>query len=213
MLLFSGCYFGKTLESSYYILEYIPNISEARETKGVYPYTLRMRDFSIAESYRRSQIVYRKSALQMQFYSYHLWAVDPERMVNDMLVKHLKSAHLFENITRSVESFAPDFYLDGDVQAIEEYDTEDQWYAHLAIEYKLENTKTNQIIWRKTFDLRKKVAQQEPIYLVREITALLETMNNKVVEELDIALDENYVKNLSSDSLKNKTLPAPTSKP
>ena len=41
------------------------------------------------------------------------------------------------------------------IQAIEEYDTKDKWYAHMAIEFKLEDAKTNQIVWKKLFDAKK----------------------------------------------------------
>ncbi len=186
----NACFFGKPTESKYYVLDYVPTPTKERLEKGPYPFTLRVRDCNIAEAYRRSQIVYRQSANQMEFYGYHLWAVDPDRMIGDLAVKHLKAARLFENVTRTVESYIPDFYLGADIQAIEEYDNKDSWYAHLAIEYQLEDAKSNQIVWKKMFDLRKTVAQQEPVYVVRELSFLLETMNDRMTKELEVVLDE-----------------------
>lgn len=190
LLALGGCYFSKPTGTQYYVLDYIPTPSPERLTKGPYPFVLRMRDPSIAEAYRRTQIVYRQSANQMQFYSYHLWAVDPERMVGDMVLKHLKAARLFDNVTRAVESYLPDYLLSIDVQAIEEYDAKEQWFAHLAIEFQLEDAKTSEVVWKKVFDLRKTVAQQEPVYVVRELSYLLESINERLVKELDVALDE-----------------------
>jgi len=190
MAALGGCYFGKPAETKYYVIDYLPTPPPERLTKGPYPFTLRMRDPSIAEAYRRTQIVYRQSANQMQFYSYHLWAVDPDLMVGDMVQKHLKAARLFDNVTRTVENYVPDFFLSTDIQAIEEYDAKEQWYAHLAIEFELEDAKTNQVIWKRLFDLRKTVAQQEPVYVVRELSYLLETINERLVKELDVVLDE-----------------------
>ncbi len=189
-LALAGCYFGKPTDTKYYVVDYIPTPSKERLEKGPYPYVLRVRDCNIAEAYRRSQIVYRQSANQMEFYGYHLWAVDPDRMVGDLVIKHLKAATLFENVTRTVETYVPDFYLGCDIQAIEEYDGKDAWYAHLSVEYQLENAKTNQIAWKSLYDLRKKVAQQEPVYVVRELTSLLETINSRMVKELEVSLDE-----------------------
>lgn len=192
LVLLAGCGFliSKPTETRYYMLDYIPTPPPERVRKGPYPFVLRMRDPSIAEAYRRSQIVYRQSANQMQFYNYHLWAVDPDRIIGDLVMKHLKAAQLFENVTRAVENYVPDFFLTTDIQAIEEYDAKEQWYAHLAIEFQLENAKTNQIAWKKVFDLRKTVAQQEPVYVVRELSFLLETINDRLVQELDVVLDE-----------------------
>jgi cholesterol transport system auxiliary component len=186
----SGCYFGKQTETKYYVLDYIPTPPKERIAKGPYPFVLRMRDCNIAEAYRRSQIVYRQSANQMEFYGYHLWAVDPDRMITDLAIKHLKAAQLFENVTRSVENYVPNYLMGCDIQAIEEYDNKDSWYSHLAIEYQLEDAKTNQIVWKKLYDLRKSVAQQEPVYVVRELNYLLETINNRMAGELEVALDE-----------------------
>jgi ABC-type uncharacterized transport system auxiliary subunit len=200
LLALGGCYFGKPTETKYYVVDYLPTPPPERLAKGAYPFTLRMRDPSIAEAYRRSQIVYRQSANQMQFYSYHLWAVDPDRMIGDMVLKHLKAARLFDNVTRSVENYVPDFFLSTDIQAIEEYDAKQQWYAHLAVEFQLEDARTNQVIWKRLFDLRKTVAQQEPVYVVRELSFLLETINERLVKELDVVLDERKHRRAQGDS-------------
>lgn len=208
--LLAACgFFAKTPVTEYYVLDYLPTPPKERLDKGPYPYVARVRDCNIAEAYRRSQIVYRQSANQMQFYNLHLWAVDPERMVNDLEIKHLKAARLFDNVTRSVENYVPDYFLSCDIQAIEEYDNKSQWYAHMAIEYQLEDAKSSQIVWKKLFDLRKTVPQQEPVYIVRELSSLLETINDKMVSELEVALDEAKYKVLTSrDSVAADTLSA-----
>lgn len=183
--LLTGCFFGRTVETKYYALDYIPSPPPERIKKGPYPFSVRLREPTLAEAYKRSQIVYRQSAYQMQFYSYHLWVVDPDRMISDLLLKHLRAARLFENASRSVEATRPDFQLTTDVQAVEEYDSPDTWYAHMAIEYQLINDSTGQVVWKQSYDLRKAVAQQEPVFIVRELTALLESINNQLVIDLD----------------------------
>ena len=203
LCLLAGCFFGKLPETKYYLLDYVPTPPAERVQKGTYPFVLRMRDCSIAEAYRRSQIVYRQSANQMQFYGLHLWAVDPDRMITDLAVKHLKAARLFENVTRTVENYVPDFYLSCDVQAIEEFDSKENVYSHLSIEYQLEDAKTNQIAWKKLFDLRKSVSHAEPVYVVREMSALVETVNDRLVQDLEVVLDEaKYKKQQKADSAK-----------
>jgi cholesterol transport system auxiliary component len=192
----AGCFFAKPQESKYYVLDYAPTPPKERLEKGAFPFVLRMRDCNIAEAYRRSQIVYRQSANQMQFYGYHLWAVDPDRMITDLTVKHLKAARLFENVTRYVENYVPDFLLSCEIHAVEEYDSKEKWFAHLSIEYQLENAKTNEIVWKKLFDLRKSVPQQEPVYVVRELSFLAESINERLTKELEVALDEANYKNL-----------------
>ncbi|MDQ3000571.1 MAG: PqiC family protein [Fibrobacterota bacterium] len=189
-ILLTGCFFAKPQVTQYYVLDYLPTPPMERLEKGPFPFVVRVRDCNISETYRRSQIVYRQSANQMQFYGLHLWAVDPDRMIGDLMVKHLKAAKLFDNVTRAVENYVPDFLMSCDIQAIEEYDSKDQWYAHLTIEYKLEDAKTNHIVWKKLYDLRKSVPQQEPVFIVRELSFLNESINERMVKELEIVLDE-----------------------
>ena len=214
-LLLSSCgFFAKPQVTQYYVLDYLPTPPKERLEKGPYPFVVRVRDCSIAEAYRRSQIVYRQSANQMQFYGLHLWAVDPDRMINDLAIKHLKAARLFDNVTRSVENYVPDFYLSCDIQAIEEYDSKEQWYAHLAIEYQLENAKTNQVVWKKLYDLRKAVPQQEPVFIVRELSFLLESINDRLAQEMEVVLDEAKDKTLAhKDSAPADTLSNAKAKP
>jgi ABC-type uncharacterized transport system auxiliary subunit len=212
--LFAGCFFAKPQVTQYYVLDYLPTPPKERLEKGPYPFVLRVRDCSIAEAYRRSQIVYRQSANQMEFYGLHLWAVDPDRMINDLAIKHLKAARLFDNVTRSVENYVPDFYLSCDIQAVEEYDGKEQWYAHLAIEYQLENAKSNQVVWKKLYDLRKTVPQQEPVYIVRELSYLLESINDRLTQEVEVALDEAKDKTFTrGDSTASDTLSNAKAKP
>ncbi len=186
----TGCFFGKTPETRYYTLDYTPVSTEPRLARGPYPFAVRLREPSIAEAYRRSQIVYRQSAYQMQFYSYNLWAVDPERMIGDLLFKHLRAAQLFENVTRVAESVPPDFQISCDVRAIEEFDGPDKWFAHIAVEYQLIDEKTGQILWKELYDLRKAVPQEEPVYVVRELASLTSIIHDRVVEALEPVLQE-----------------------
>jgi uncharacterized lipoprotein YmbA len=187
-VLLTGCFFGRSPETKYYTLDYVPAPSAERLERGPYPFTVRLREPTIAEAYRRSQIVYRQSVYQMQFYSYHLWAVDPERMVGDLLFKHLRAARLFDNVTRAAESTPPDFQITCDVRAIEEFDGPDKWFAHYAAEYQLVDERTGDVLWKQLYDLRKAVPQQQPVYVVREIAALVAVAHDRLVEELEPVL-------------------------
>jgi ABC-type uncharacterized transport system auxiliary subunit len=124
----------------------------------------------------------------MQFYSYNLWAVDPERMVGDLLFKHLRAARLFDNVTRAAESTPPDFQISCDVRAIEEFDGPDKWYAHYAAEYQLVDERTGNVLWKQLYDLRKAVPQQEPVYVVRELASLVALAHDRLVDELEPVL-------------------------
>jgi ABC-type uncharacterized transport system auxiliary subunit len=198
-VLLSACFFGRSVQSQYYVLDYTPAPSAERLQHGPYPFVLRLRNPVISEAYARDEIIYRESPYQVSFYAYHLWAVDPDRMIGDLLLKHLQAAQLFKNVIRTVEPYAPDFTLTADIQAIEEYDEADNWYAHLAIEYQLLQSRSGQVVWKKLYDLRRVVPQKEPVYVVRELSGLLETIQDSLVGDLEVPLGQAESR-LSADS-------------
>ena len=72
--------------------------------------------------------------------------------------------------------------------ALEEYDNEDEWYAHLAMNMTLQNVRTREQIWSRSWDYRKKVRQLEPVFVVRELSALLEVIVEEAVASIDSTL-------------------------
>lgn len=182
MLLF-GC-FGRVAESRYYQLDYVPTPKEMLNG-APHPFTVRVRDFDIAEVYKRNNIVYRQSPYQLHFYNYEMWAVKPEYMVADILFRHLDAAKIFSDVRRSIDATEPDFTVHGTVRALEEYDNQDEWYAHLAMNMNLQDNRTKSVLWSREWDYRKKVSHFEPIYVVRGLSELLELINNEAVADID----------------------------
>ncbi|MCL2207719.1 MAG: ABC-type transport auxiliary lipoprotein family protein [Fibromonadales bacterium] len=182
-LLLLGC-FGRIIENRYYQLDYVPTPKEML-SEAVYPYTVRIKDFDVAEVYRRNNIVYRQSPFQLHFYNYEFWAVKPEYMVADVLFRHFEAAKLFSEVRRSVDAEEPDFTVSGTIRALEEYDNQDEWYAHLAMNMHLQENRTKKILWSREWSYRKKVSNFEPIYVVRGLSELLELINNEAIANID----------------------------
>ncbi|MCL2260705.1 MAG: PqiC family protein [Fibromonadales bacterium] len=176
--------FGKITESRYYQLDYVPTPKEMLNGTA-YPFTVRVRDFDIAEVYKRNNIVYRQSPYQLHFYNYEMWAVKPEYMIADILFRHLDASKIFSDVRRSIDATEPDFTVHGTVRALEEYDNQDEWYAHIAMNMNLQDNKTKKVLWSREWSYRKKVSNFEPIYVVRGLSELLELINNEAVADID----------------------------
>lgn len=169
----------------YYMLDYVPTPDPATIEKGNLPYSLRIKTLNISEAYRRPEIVYRQSAHELLFYNFHKWAVKPEHLVSDMVFKHIRESHLFRGVTNSLADFEGDYALSGEILAIEEYDSKDKWYAHMAISFTLEDNAKRKQVWQKTYDFRKSIAQEEPVYVIRELSYLLEYITTQLCRDLD----------------------------
>jgi len=186
-LIFFGC-FGRFIENSYYQLDYVPTPKEMLN-ESAYPYTVRIKDFDVSEAYRRNNIVYRQSPYKLHFYNYELWAVKPEYLVSDMLFRHLEAAKIFSDIRRSIDVEEPNYTISGTIRALEEYDNQDEWYAHLAMNMHLQENRTKRILWSREWDYRKKVSNLETIYVVRGLSELLEYINNEAIADIDSVMN------------------------
>jgi ABC-type uncharacterized transport system auxiliary subunit len=191
LLLIFNC--GKLPVKQYYVLNYLPSSSRDRINQSAYPYTVRLREFDIEEAYNRLQIVYRKSPFSLQYYIYRVWAVKPTRMITDLIYKHLLTANLVSSIVRRFdEGGKPDYELSGMIEAIEEYDSEQLWFAHLAIRFQFTRISDGKVLYTRRFDNRKRVYQQEPEYVVREMSSLMEFIMTQVVHDIDIKLASEF---------------------
>ncbi len=182
-----GC--GKVPVKQYYILNYLPSTTRDRLYPSPYPYTIRLRELDIEEAYNRPQIVYRQSPFQLRYYVYQVWAVKPTRMITDLLNKHLVTANLVSSVIRRYdEGPRPDYELNGIIESLEEYDSEELWFAHMCIRLNLVRLKDGKTIYTRRFDHRKKVFQHEPEYVIREMSALMEYIVNQAIHDIDVKL-------------------------
>lgn len=183
-VLAAGC--GQAPLKRYYTLNYVPTPIEERLRPGAYPFVVRVRDLSIEDAYARPQIVYRKSPFELEYYFYRVWAVKPTAMVTDLVQKHLVETGLVNSVVRRFdEGVKPDYELGGTIEAIEEYDSEQIWFAHLALHIKLTRVSDGKVLYSRRFDNRKRVYENRPEYVIKELSAVLEYILNQLMRDLD----------------------------
>lgn len=184
-----GCssIFGKVTVKQYYVLNYVTDASSAGTiVRAPYPFTIRIKDFDIEEAYARPQIVYRQNPFELLYYGSKLWAVKPNRMVTDLVRKQMISSGLVSHIVRRYdEGLTPDFELSGLVEAIEEYDSDQLWFAHIAIRFTLTRVSDGSVVYTKVFDNRKRVFTYSPDNVVREMSAIVEFIMNQAIRDFD----------------------------
>jgi ABC-type uncharacterized transport system auxiliary subunit len=177
----------------YYVLNYVPLSTAGRLISTPYPFTVRLKEFGIEDAYNRSQIVYRQSPFELRYYFYKLWAVKPNKMITDMVQKHLEGIGFVSHVIRRYdEGLKPDYELSGDIEALEEYDSDQLWYAHLALRITLTRLSDGRVMYSREFDNRKRVYQYSPDNVVREMSAILEFIMNQAVHDMDAVFSREY---------------------
>jgi ABC-type uncharacterized transport system auxiliary subunit len=184
---------GNIPVKQYYVLNYVPTPLAARLLASPYPFTVRLKDFDIEDAYNRPQIVYRQSPFELRYYFYKIWAVKPSRMITDLVQKHLASVNFVSHVIRRYdEGLNPDYELAGLVEAIEEYDSDQLWFAHLAIRLTLTRVSDGRVVYSRVFDNRKRVYQYSPDNVVREMSSILEFIVNQAIHDMDAVFTREY---------------------
>jgi ABC-type uncharacterized transport system auxiliary subunit len=177
----------------YYVLNYMPTALTGRLLASPYPFTVRLKDLDIEDAYNRPQIVYRQSPFELRYYFYKIWAVKPSRMITDLVQKHLASVNFVSHVIRRYdEGLKPDYELAGVVEAVEEYDSDQLWFAHLAIRLTLTRLNDGRVLYSRVFDNRKRVYQYSPDNVVREMSAILEFIINQAIHDMDAVFAREY---------------------
>jgi len=187
----TGC--GSLPLKQYYLLNYIPSTQRDRLNLMAYSCTIRLRDFDIEEAYNRPQIVYRQSPFQLQYDYYRAWAVNPARMITDLVYKHLLTAGLVSSVIRRFdEGPKPEYELSGMIEALDEYDSQELWFAHIALRINLTRISDGTSLYTKRFDLRKRVFEHKPENVIRELSSLMEFIMTRAIHDIDLKLAKEY---------------------
>lgn len=180
-----GCFGSKTPERSYFSIDYTLG-TQPKNTTPKYKETVVLHNISTALAYDRQEIVYRSNPYEFQYYWYRLWASKPKKMLRELILGHLKYTNMFKSVSGKVEDSMPDYLLNVDILSIEELDVSDtEWYAHLNLEFTLIRESDKSVVWTYTFDSRRSVADNQPVYVVKAMSELLDAELVKAFQDLD----------------------------
>ncbi len=207
LVLFTGC--ASVPFKKYYQLNYLPGLIANRQNDKPYPFIIRLKEFDIEEAYNRPQIVYRQSPFELRYYVYRVWAVKPSRMVTDLVYKHLLDVNLVSSVIRRYdEGSKPHYELSGMVEALEEYDSDELWFSHVALRFNLVNLRNGNVVYNRRFDLRKKVLEHNPELVIREMSALIEYAISQAIQDIDSKLAvESGITGVKSEDTSMEVIP------
>lgn len=154
-----------------------------------YKAVLRVVEPEIRLAYDRPQIVYRFDPFRFKYYNYMFWVAKPQQMLAELVHRHIHHANLFQETSLVYQRQVPDYELHGEIEAIEEYDSGDTWYAHLALSFRLVRFRDRTVVWSYRFDRKKEVFNKEPVYVVRGMSELMDEEMNRILEGVRKAMD------------------------
>lgn len=177
-----SCFGARTSDRSYFVLHGEPRevVAERPLVKGL----VRVRNMDTDAVYEKFQIVVRRSPFQLRYSDRHVWAVKPNQMVADLVAQALESTRIFSAVTRELVDVRPAYTLAGKIHAIEVYDSDDLWFAHLAASLYLTRFKDGERVWSMDFNQRKRVTTGDFGHAARALSELLQVMLTQAIGEL-----------------------------
>jgi ABC-type uncharacterized transport system auxiliary subunit len=177
----TGCLSARSTPRSYFVLH-----GETREPVADEPLIrglVRVRTLDTDAVYEKFQIVVRQSPYQLRYSETNVWAVKPDQLVADLVAQAMDTSQVFSAVTRELGDSRPDYTLSGKLHAIEVYDSEDLWFAHLKVSMSLSRFSDGERIWSMDFDQRKRVTTGDFGHAVRAISELLQVMLTQAIAE------------------------------
>ena len=175
-------------QSRLYLIEAEPIRRHLKNSERPYSAVVELEPFKVSRAYNRNEIVFRRSALEIRFDKYHVWAVRPPDMITDTIEQYFENASLFTHLGRDFLEDRPDYKLSGSVKAIERYDSGDLWFARLAMSMQLVDAGDSKVIWRGDFDEERQVYNPGTVYIIQALREILRQQMEKYINEIDLVL-------------------------
>ena len=149
------------------------------------PGLIRIRDLDSESAYDRFQIVIRRSPFELVYRQKDVWAVKPNRMISDIIARGLANQNVFSSVTRELSERRPQYFMSGELHAIEVYDSGNTWFAHLVLALQITHFETGKILWTFSYDNRKEVETQNFAVSVRALSELVSDALERALISMD----------------------------
>jgi ABC-type uncharacterized transport system auxiliary subunit len=146
-------------------------------------------DVQIDDIYDDYRIVYRVSPYEINYYSYVFWADKPDILIENSLAAYFAAKELFRDVVLEFDQPAPDWILKARIHNIEELDENSSWAARLAMEIRVLDAKSQDVLAAHRFDRKEKLGSNDvglvPIILSRILKEELEILTKRVMEAMN----------------------------
>jgi ABC-type uncharacterized transport system auxiliary subunit len=181
----SGC--GSTKPSRYYQLTPV-GAGAPTMSAPAFPVTLMVYPMMAPELYRANPIVYSVSPEQMGVYARELWVAPPPQMIQEVMVRELRSSGRYQNAYFMQSGAIADFGLRGHLYDFREVDSGGTLVARLTMDVELRNPKTGATVWTHYY------SHDEPVS-DKTVPAVVSALNKNVqmaVSEVASGLDQYF---------------------
>jgi ABC-type uncharacterized transport system auxiliary subunit len=172
--LLNGC--GAARPSRFYELT-VPGDRTSVADSSRFPFTLLLGPITTSYLYRDDHIVYTSTGEAMGTYEYERWAEPLPEMIDDVLLRKLRSSGRYPHVYSLRSNMRSDYLLRGHLYDCREI-SENGLAARVSFEFELRDSKTGTTVWNLYY------SHDEPV-------------NEKTVSAVVAAMDRNVQSGLS----------------
>jgi len=179
--LLSGC--GAARPSKYYQLT-VPADASAVEKADAVPVTLLLGQLMTSHLYREDRIVYGSGAEQLGTYEYHRWAEPPAEMIQEVLLRELRSSGRYRAVHFRRSNVRGDFALRGHLYDFKEV-TGDAVSARVTLDLEMRDLKSGATVWTHYYTHDEPTNGKDVPSVVAALDKNVQRGVKEVVESLD----------------------------
>jgi ABC-type uncharacterized transport system auxiliary subunit len=179
--LLSGC--GAARPSNYYQLT-VPSDAGAVEKAGAVPVTLLLGQLMTSHLYREDRIVYGNGAERLGTYEYQRWAEPPTEMIQEVLLRELRSSGRYRAVHYRRSNMQGDFAIRGRLYDFKEVDG-GQMSARVTLELEMRDLKSGATVWTHYYAHDEPASGKDVPALVTALDKNVQRGVKEVVESLD----------------------------
>jgi ABC-type uncharacterized transport system auxiliary subunit len=165
----SGC--GATRPSKYYQLTVPGDLAPAADPRP-FPVTLLLGPLRASHLYREDHIVYSSNGESMGTYEFQRWAQPPTEMIQEILLRQLRTSGRYREVDLLRSNARGDFLLLGRLFDFKEI-SGNALVARLTVEWELRDMKTASTVWTHYY------THDEPVN-GKEMSAVVAALNHNV---------------------------------
>ena len=187
VLFLGGC--GATRPSKYYQLT-IPGDAPAGKEADPKPVTLLVGTLLAPDLYREDRIVYSTNGEEMGTYEYQRWAEPPTEMIQEVLLRELRSSGHYRAVFAHRSDVNGDFLLRGRLYDFKEV-SGNTMVARLTVDFEMRDLKSGSTVWTHYYH------HDEPVNgkNVPAVVAALDKNVQRSVKEVLEGLDQYFASN------------------
>jgi ABC-type uncharacterized transport system auxiliary subunit len=177
LVILSGC--AAVKYPTYYTL-HVPPPPDPPAQENLHA-SLAVREFRSPAYLRQGAIVYKTSAEQIGFYTYHRWATDPRDFVTNAVVDRLSASRTFTQVKPYDGRADINYVLSGRLEKFEEIDYDGGIKVEVALSAQMVQLSTGATVWTNSVSEVGQVDKRDVPAVVSEMSSTMERAIEKLL--------------------------------